>query len=270
MSQALSTAVVSATQRATVRRSPRWFARRSGVWFFRILLAVPFIFMAPEVVSALQGRPGAVANISATTADVLGTSSFLIFVMMLSVTPLHTAAGWRWHLVLRRDYGIAMFVTAGTDLALAAITTGDTFPGTVFTRIAGHTFLVFGTLSVALLIPLVVTANRRSQRWLGGHWKAVQRLTYVLWATILVHLFFLFGLTSFFLAAVAVSVPLAVMRIPAVRRWWRGALNAGRHRLLRGTLAAVLAIAFLAGYVPLVHELVIKGTSAFAQQRLGD
>jgi DMSO/TMAO reductase YedYZ heme-binding membrane subunit len=158
-----------------------------------------------------------------------------------------------------------MFVVAATDLALAAATTGDTFPGPVLTRVGGHTFLVAGTLSTLLLVPLVVTANRRAQRWLGSQWKSVQRLTYVVWATILVHLFLLFGLSTIFLEAVAVSAPLALMRIPMVRRWWDAGRRTRAHRVLR--TAAVLAMAgvFAVGFVPLVHELADKGGAAFLQ-----
>src|SRR2546430_11731013 len=61
--------------------------------------------------------------------------------MMLAVTPIHTVTGWRWHVILRRDYGIAMFFAAATDITLAATTTGDTFPGPALTRVGGHTFL---------------------------------------------------------------------------------------------------------------------------------
>jgi sulfoxide reductase heme-binding subunit YedZ len=241
-----------------------------GVWFFRGLLVVPFVLMAPEIISLLLGRAGSVANVSASTADVLGTSSFLLFVMMLAVTPVRTMTGWRWHLVLRRDYGVAMFFTAGTDLTLAALTTGDTFGGGPLGRIAGHTFLVFGTLSVFLLIPLTMTANRRAMRWLGGHWKSVQRLTYVLWVTILVHLAFLFGLSSFFLAALAVSAPLAFMRVPAVRRWWHAARKARAHRAVRIGAAVVLIGLFSIGYSQLVNELAVKGAAAFVQQPPSD
>src|ERR1035441_7202724 len=42
-----------------------------GVWFFRGLLVIPFVFMAPEVISLVLGRPGSAANVSASTADVL-------------------------------------------------------------------------------------------------------------------------------------------------------------------------------------------------------
>src|SRR5256886_16634847 len=87
--------------------------------------------------------------------------------MMLAVTPIHTVTGWRWHVILRRDYGIAMFFAAATDITLAATTTGDTFPGGVLTRVGGHTFLLAGTLSTMLLVPLVITANRPAQQGLG-------------------------------------------------------------------------------------------------------
>ncbi len=262
--QAAAAASVTARRRRAL--SLRVDRRAAALGAFRALLAVPFVFMAPELIAAVRGQADAIANISASTADVLGTSSFLIFVMMLSVTPVHTMTGWRWHLVLRRDYGIAMFFVAGTDLALAAIATGNTFPGGVAARLGGHTFLVAGTLSVALLIPLVLTANRRAQRWLGGHWKSVQRLTYVVWITVLIHLAFLFGFSSFFLAAVAVSVPLAILRMPAVRRWWRATRKSGDRRALRVILAVALIALFAAGYVPLARELAGKGAAAFIQQ----
>jgi sulfoxide reductase heme-binding subunit YedZ len=240
-------------------------ARVIAVWFFRALLLIPFVLMAPEVIAALLGRPDAISNISASTADVLGTSTFLIFVAMLAVTPVHTITGWRWHMVLRRDYGIAMFFTAATDLTLAAITTGDTFPGSPLTRIGGHSFLLAGTLSTFLLVPLVITANRPAQRWLGRNWKAVQRVTYVVWATVLVHLFLLFGLSTIFLYAVAVSIPLAFLRVPPIRRWWDSARRMGAHRTLRVVGTIALASLFVAGYAPLVHELAVKGGAAFVQ-----
>ena len=243
---------------------------RVGVWFFRALLLIPFVLMAPEVVSASLGRPDGVANVSASTADVLGTSTFLIFILMLAVTPIETMTGWRWHVVLRRDYGIAMFATAAFDLTLAAISTGDTFPGTVLTHIGGHTFLLAGTLSTLLLIPLVATANRPAQRWLGRHWKAIQRLTYVVWGTVLLHLLLLFGLSTIFLYAVAVSIPLAVIRIPSVRHWWTSARRTGSRRVARAVAAVALVAVFSAGFVPLASELAQKGFAAVTQHPARD
>ena len=253
------------TAQRDVRDHRRAF-KTTGIWFFRGLLLIPFVLMGPEIISAILGRPGAVANISASVADVLGTSTFLIFIAMLAVTPIHTVTGWRWHIILRRDYGIAMFATAATDITLAAITTGDTFPGTVLTRVGGHTFLFAGTLSTLLLVPLVVTANGKAQSWLGRHWKSVQRITYVVWATILLHLFLLFGLTTVFLYAIAVSAPLTFLRVPLVRRWWGATRRAGTARVVRTMVAIVLLGIFAAGFVPLVRELAEKGSAAFLLQ----
>ena len=243
---------------------------RHAVWFFRALLLIPFALMAPEVISAIMGQPDGIANISASVADVLGTSTFLIFIMMLAVTPLYTTTGWRWHIILRRDYGIAMFLTAATDITLAATTTGDTFPGSPLTRVGGHTFLVAGTLATLLLVPLALTANKRAQRWLGRHWKSVQRLTYIVWATVLVHLFLLFGLTTVFLYALAVSAPLAFLRIPFVRRWWDATRRAHSHRALRALAGLALIAVFAVGYVPLMQELAVKGSAAFVQSPVRD
>jgi sulfoxide reductase heme-binding subunit YedZ len=236
-----------------------------AVWFFRLLLLVPFVLMAPEILAAIRNRPDAVSHLSSSTANVLGTSAFLIFVLMLCVTPVHTVTGWRWHIVLRRDYGVAMFAVATTDLLLAATTTGDTFHGGLLNRIGGHTFLLAGLVSTLLLLPMALTANRRAQRWLGGSWKWVQRLTYVVWVTVLIHLLFLFGVTSIFIDAVAVSAPLLLLRVPVVRQWWKSARRDGRRRAARVAVGVVLLGVFAAGYLPLVQELAGKGAAAFTQ-----
>jgi sulfoxide reductase heme-binding subunit YedZ len=226
--------------------------------------------MGPEILSAVSGRPRGVANLGASVADVLGTSIFIIFIMMLAVTPVQTMTGWRWHVVLRRDYGVAMFVVAATDLTIAAITTGDTFPGGFLSRVGGHTFLFAGTLSTLLALPLAATANLRARRWLGRYWKWLHRLTYVVWVTILVHLLLLFGFRTLFLDAVAVSVPLGALRLPPVRRWWELSRRAKTHGLTRWVAAVALVSVFIAGYAPFVRELARKGGPAFAQHAAHD
>src|SRR5947207_12779531 len=103
------------TSLARDERVPRGIYTTAALWFFRALLLIPFALMGPELVSAILGRPGAVANISASVADVLGTSTFLIFRTMLAVPPIHPITGWRWHVILRRDDGSARFAPAGRD-----------------------------------------------------------------------------------------------------------------------------------------------------------
>jgi sulfoxide reductase heme-binding subunit YedZ len=237
-----------------------------ALWVLRALIITPFVLMGPELVSYLLGHAGAAGNIAESTADIFGTSSLLFMVLMLAVTPVHTMTGWTWHLPLRRDYGIAMFASAAVDLVLAALTTGETFSGGVLGRIGGRTFLVAGTLAVFLLLPLALTSTRRAHLWLGSYWKRLHRLTYVIWAVVLLHLLLLFGFGGIFVQALVVSVPLLLLRVPPVRRWWSAARRKHQHRVLRGVLAFALVATFVAGLRPIIAELSFKGQAAFIQQ----
>jgi len=247
-------------------RSHKVHVEKFALWSLRALMLVPFVLMGPEIVSLVLGQPSAAANVSQSTADIFGTSSLLLMMLMLAVTPVQTMTGWTWHLVLRRDYGVAMFVTATLDLILAALTTGDTFPGGVFGRIGGRTFLVVGTLAVLLLIPLALTSTKRAHRWLGSYWKRLHRLVYVIWVLVLLHLLLLFGFGGIFVQALVVSAPLVVLRLPPMRKWWSTARRTQRHRILRGMLALALVATFAAGVRPIIAELSLKGRAAFVQQ----
>lgn len=245
--------------------------RRWGVWTLRSIILVPFIFMAPEVYSAVSGKPGAVAHLASSDADVLGSSSIVLFILMMAVTPLITITGKRWFVVLRRDFGIGMFFSAAVDLTIAAVVTADTFPGGFLSRTVGRTFLLFGTLSVLILIPLALTANRRSQRILGKYWQRVQTpLTYILWGLILVHLLLLFGFRSIFIDFSLVSAALLAPRLPPVRKWFIRARKADEVRVEANVIpqrmaAVVLLAVFTTGFAPIVSELLLKGTTAFLQ-----
>ena len=245
------------------RGSDRHNRRRSPlVWIFRAFLVVPFVFMGPEIVLAILGRPGGITDLRVSDADVMGNGALLAFMMMMAVTPIHTMTGWKWHERLRRDYGLGMAAAAFSDLTLAIIVTGKEFQGSLLTRITGHTFLLAGTISVALLIPLALTANQRAQRWLGPHWKSLHRLVYVIWITILVHLAFLFAFRTLFIAAFEMSIPLFIMRLPPVRKWWIAARKCHRARFLRWACGIALWAMFGVGYVTIMHEYINVGVGA--------
>jgi methionine sulfoxide reductase heme-binding subunit len=232
------------------------------VWVFRAFLVAPFVFMGPEIALAIVGHPTGVTDLRISDADVMGNAALLAFVMMMWVTPIHTMTGWKWHECLRRDYGLGMAAAAFTDLTLAIIVTGKEFHGSLLTRIAGHSFLLAGTFSVALLIPLALTANQRAQRWLGPHWKTLHRLVYVLWVTILIHLAFLFAFRTLFIAALEMSAPLLIMRLPPVRKWWMTSRRQHSRLALRWAYAVALWTVFGFGYVTVMHEYINVGVGA--------
>jgi sulfoxide reductase heme-binding subunit YedZ len=237
------------------RRSPL-------VWPFRAFLLAPFVFMAPEIALAVVGHPTGLTDLRISDADVMGNGALLAFMMMMAVTPVHVMTGWKWHECLRRDYGLGMAAAACTDLTLAIINSGQEFHGGLLTRIVGHSFLLAGTVSVALVVPLALTANQRARRWLGPHWKTLHRLVYVIWVTILLHLAFLFAFRTLFIAALEMSAPLLIMRLPPIRRWWMARRKQQQRLALRWALAVVLWSSFAVGFITVIHEYINVGVGA--------
>lgn len=242
--------------------------RRTAVYAAGSLAAVPLLLESREIVTA--DFPG----LAVSNADVLGTGSLLVFLAMLAVTPLVTVTGARWFTPLRWWFGVAFFATAAVDLVIASIVSGKDFPGGFASRVAGHTFLLVGTTMVLLSAVLAATASHRAQRSLGRYWSRVQALTYVVWALILLHLLLLFGFTGskgIFHDALFASYPLALLRVPLVRRWFEATRQ--RHGPRDAVLWAVgllLAAGFVYGYGHLVSTEINRGVNALSNTPHGD
>jgi DMSO/TMAO reductase YedYZ heme-binding membrane subunit len=213
-------------------------------------------------------------------ADVLGMAGEICLFMALLVTPVITVTRMRWIAPLRRWYGIMFAITAITDATTASITTD--FAGGVFGRLAGHSFLLVGLFMVLLTLPLLVTANTPSQRWLGKYWKQLQRLTYVVWALLLLHLALLESLgidgaegdgDSFFhqklYQALACSIPLFVLRLPPVVRWIAKEQKVGRQNRVYWVISPLIAM-FVIGFVFIWNEEFFKGMMSLTLHVIDD
>jgi DMSO/TMAO reductase YedYZ heme-binding membrane subunit len=234
----------------------------------RLPAFVPLIFISRGWVSL-----NAKDVLTNTEADVLGTGGEICLFVAVSITPLITLTGQRWIAPLRRWYGIMFAVIGIADAATAAITTD--FAGGVFGRLAGHSFLLTGFLVILLALPLLATANTPAQRLLGRYWKRLQRVTYVIWGMMVLHLLLLDGFTPFgrsdgdgdpvfhqrFYQAAAISIPLVILRLPPVRRWITEQRAAGRQQLV--WLAVMpLAVLFILGFAYIINEEIFTGTMA--------
>jgi sulfoxide reductase heme-binding subunit YedZ len=211
--------------------------------------------------------------LTTTEADVLGTGGEINLFLALTVTPLITLTGRRWIAPLRRWYGIMFAVVGIADATTASITTE--FAGGVFGRLAGHSFLIVGSFMVLIAIPLLATANTPAQRKLGKYWKLLQRMTYVIWGLLVLHLLLLDGFTTFgaqdgdgtpvfhqrFYQALAISLPLVVLRLPPVRRWVIEQREAGRPWRVWLTVAPLVAL-YLIGFAFIINEEIFTGTMA--------
>jgi DMSO/TMAO reductase YedYZ heme-binding membrane subunit len=239
--------------------------RSIALFLMRLPVFVPFVFTARGWFSLNQQDV-----LGLSEADVLGTGGIFCLYMALSVTPLITLTGAQWIAPLRRWYGIWFAVIGLADTTTAAITTD--FAGGVFGRIAGHTFLVTGLFIITLALPVLATANTPAQRKLGRYWKRLQRMTYVIWFFAVVHLALLDGLRPFggkdgdgdpifhqrFYQALAISIPLIILRLPPVRRWIVAQRADGRQWLVWLTIAP-LAVFYITAMAFIINEEIFTG-----------
>ena len=245
---------------------PRLKRRTIALFFLRLPAFVPWLFIMRGWLS-LNARD----ILTLSEADVLGTGGELALLAAVSITPLITLTGARWYAPLRRWYGIFFALIAISDATTAAITTE--FDGGVFGRLAGHTFLVTGFMIVLIAIPLLLTANTPAQRKLGTYWKRLQRLTYLLWGLLVLHLALLDGFRPFdgpqgdgdpvfhqrFYQVVAVSLPLVLLRLPPVKRWVTETRAAGQQWKVWCAVGP-MAVLYLLALAFIINEEIFTGT----------
>jgi DMSO/TMAO reductase YedYZ heme-binding membrane subunit len=244
---------------------PRFKRRTIALFFLRLPALLPWIFIMRGWLSLNEQEV-----LTNTEADVLGTGGEICFLVAVSITPLITLTGARWFAPLRRWYGIFFALIGISDGTTAAITTD--FSGGVFGRLAGHTFLVTGLLIVLIAVPLLLTANTPAQRRLGTYWKKLQKMTYLIWGVIILHLALLDGFKPFdgpqgdgdpvfhqrFYQIMAISLPLVILRLPPVKRWVADKRAAGEQWKVWAAMAPMAAL-YIIAFAFVINEELFTG-----------
>jgi DMSO/TMAO reductase YedYZ heme-binding membrane subunit len=250
--------------------------RSLALFILRLPVFAPIIFMIPGWLSL-----NAKDTLTITEASVLGSGGILCLYIALSITPIITLTGAQWIAPLRRWYGIWFAIIGIADTTTAAITTE--FAGGPLGRLAGHTFLLTGFFIITLALPVLATANTPAQRKLGKYWKRLQRMTYVIWFFAVVHLLLLDGIKPFgaadgdgipvfhqrFYQAMAVSIPLIVLRLPPVRRWVTEQRAQGRQWMVWLTFAP-LAVFYITSMAFIINNEIFQGMQAITLQPIED
>ena len=250
--------------------------RSLALFFLRLPVFVPIILITPGWVSL-----NAHGTLTINEASVLGTGGVFCLYIALSITPIITLTGAQWIAPLRRWYGIWFAVIGLADTTTAAITTD--FAGGVFGRLAGHTFLLTGFFIITLAFPVLATANTPAQRKLGKYWKRLQRMTYVIWFFAVVHLLLLDGFKPFgasngdgdpifhqrFYQALAISIPLIILRLPPVRRWVTEQRAQGRQWVVWATFSPLIVL-YVTAMAFIINNEIFQGTQAFTLRPIED
>jgi DMSO/TMAO reductase YedYZ heme-binding membrane subunit len=255
---------------------PRFKRRSIALFFLRLPAFVPWFFVMRGWLSLNEK-----GSLTFVEADILGSGGEFCFLVAVSITPLITLTGARWFAPLRRWYGIFFALIGISDSTTAAITSN--FNGGVFGRIAGHTFLVTGLLIILVATPLLVTANTPAQRRMGTWWKKLQKMTYLIWGLIILHLALLDGFRPFdgpqgdgdpvfhqrFYQILAISLPLVILRLPPVKRWVIEKRQAGEQWKVWAAVAPMAAL-YLTAFAFIINEEIFTGMQVITMHPPGN
>jgi sulfoxide reductase heme-binding subunit YedZ len=194
--------------------APPWLPR-VALTGFRILPLIPLSMIMFLIGAALLGTDHGKETLEGVTPVLLGNAALYSLAVSFGVTTVSIVTGWRWHLILRRDFGLWAFTFAALDMSIALTTSASGWRA----GIAGQAFLAAAALAVLLLIPLAVTSNRWSMRHFGKDWKRLHKLVYVVLALIAVHLLLLPSGPGEFGTFLILFGPSLLLRVPPVRRW---------------------------------------------------
>lgn len=109
----------------------------------------------------------------------LGEWGLQLLLVTLCMTPLRDLINKPWPIQLRRLIGLWSFAYICLHF-LAYLWLDQFFDWSEIAKdILKRPFITVGMLAVLCMLPLVITSTRAMQRRLGGRWKRLHRLTYV-------------------------------------------------------------------------------------------
>lgn len=182
----------------------------SSKYFFWALLALPGIPMLISVIS----DPGKAEGLLHPTGEF--AARFMIIAMM--ITPLRMMfpkAGWlNWLMRRRRPLGVAAFAYAVLHTVFYIMDSGALQPMLdEFWQLGIWT----GWIAFAIFIPLGLTSNNASQRWLLAGWKTLQRFVYPAAVLTLLHWIFVHNNLG---PALVHFIPLAALEAWRIWKTW--------------------------------------------------
>lgn len=189
----------------------RYLFWRIGVF---IAAAVwPLLWLYQAWADVLGPDPGKVL------VDRLGLGTLVLLLITLSMTPLQKLTGWSGWIAVRRQLGLWCFAYVVLHLSgYTAFILGFDW-SQLGIELRKRPYIIVGVLGFLGLLALAVTSNRYSQRHLGGRWKRLHRLVYVILGLGLLHMLWIVraDLREWAIYA-SIGVLLLVLRLPPVTR----------------------------------------------------
>lgn len=152
-----------------------------------------------------------------------GDWALRLMCLVLAVTPLRGLTGWVAVLRFRRMLGLFAFFYAVMHLLCYVVFDMGLDMGEILRDIAKRPFILMGTLTLLLLLPLAATSFNRAIRALGPvRWQRLHRLVYAAAITMLLHFFWMrAGKSDFAEVYVYTAIVAALLGWRLWHRWHR-------------------------------------------------
>jgi methionine sulfoxide reductase heme-binding subunit len=166
-------ALAGAARIAAAPRSPGWLRALKAAVFVAALLPLARLLAAG---AGLHGSLG--ANPVEVITRSTGTWTLVFICIVLAMTPLRQATGWRWPIRMRRMLGLFAFFYAVLHLA-TYVWLDQWFDVAAMVRdVIQRPFVTAGAAAFLLMVPLAATSTDAMIRRLGRRWLQLHRLVY--------------------------------------------------------------------------------------------
>lgn len=164
-----------------------------------------------------------------------GQAAIILLLLTLAVTPIITLTDYRKLIGVRKSLGLWSFAYATLHLVVfVALEYGFSLEFILKDGIATKPYIIVGTISLLVMLPLAVTSTRGWMRRLGRNWKRLHKWIYAAAILAVIHYIWVvkvpIGKPTYYAVILAI---LLIARIPPVRR---ALASAGRR--LRGGQSA--------------------------------
>ncbi|WP_189799428.1 protein-methionine-sulfoxide reductase heme-binding subunit MsrQ [Tateyamaria sp. syn59] len=179
-------------------------------------LAVYIVCLIPVPVLLYMAQTGGLGRepIRALEHE-LGEIALQLVIVGLCISPLRRFAGVNL-LKFRRAVGLLAFIYVVLHLLVWAVLDVQTLDR-VIADIIKRPYITIGMAAFVLMVPLAVTSNNKSVRWLGAAWRRLHLLTYPIAILSAVHFIWLSkGFQLEPLVYLSVILGLLALRVPAL------------------------------------------------------
>jgi sulfoxide reductase heme-binding subunit YedZ len=187
---------------------------RYPIWRVGVFLAAcvaPALWLYQAWIFALGPDPGKVL------VDRLGLGTLILLLITLALTPLHRLTGWPGWIAVRRQLGLWCFTYVVMHLSSYLVFVLGLDFSQLGVELVKRPYIIVGSLAFLCLLALAVTSTHYSQRRMGRRWKKLHRLSYVVLALGLLHMFWIVraDLKEWSLYAV-IGALLMLLRVPII------------------------------------------------------